>query len=281
MILIADSGSTKTTWVLINEHEIIKSVSTAGYNPYYYEEESLENIVTNELAPNLSGLMPEKIYYYGSGCSSELACNRVMNVLSANFSDALITINHDLTGAAVALLKNKAGIACILGTGSNSCLWDGEKIIENVPSVGYLLGDEGSGTYLGMRILKGIMEQSAPNELIDRFYESYKLTFESILDILYSKAEPNKFLSSISLFASQNINAPWVKQQVANSFTDFIDNQIKRYINYKSYPVCFTGSVAYHYREILNEVMKDNNINLNLILKEPIEGLIEYHQNNS
>ena len=280
MILIADSGSTKTSWIYTDGNKIIEEITTIGYNPNYHNAEILKNILRQQLLPIIDNIsIIEKIFFYGSGCSSDEVCSVVKNTFNTFFPDAHIEVNHDLYGAAVALLKNSEGIACILGTGSNSCLWDGKQIIKNVPSVGYLLGDEGSGTYIGMKILKGIMEDKAPSFIINNFYKKYNTTFESVLKIIYEEPNPNNFISSICLFAQENINDNWIKNAIKQSFVDFIKNQIMHYNNFQSLPVSFTGSIAHFFKDILFEACIENDINLANIIKNPIEGLFYYHRN--
>jgi N-acetylglucosamine kinase-like BadF-type ATPase len=277
MILIADSGSTKTSWLLVNNNQVIEEITTSGYNPYYYKGNGLVELIKKELEPELSTTNITKIFFYGSGCSSDFNCTMVKSALWEIFPNAAIEINHDLKGAAVALLKNEPGIACILGTGSNSCLWNGQKILENVPSVGYLLGDEGSGTYIGMKILKGVLENTAPESIINEFYTHYKLNFENTLYKIYNEPEPNRFFSSICLFASEHLGEKWIYNAVKQSFIEFINNQIKNYSNYKESEVCFTGSVAYSFKNILVEACAENDIKTGIFLKNPIEGLFDYH----
>ena len=277
MKIIADSGSTKTSWVFIKNNKVISSIHTLGFNPYYCDDEILLEIINNEILPATGSHYVDEIYYYGAGCSTEKNCFRINNILSRSFNNAIISINHDLEGAATALLQERKGIACILGTGSNSCLWDGGNIIVNVPSLGYMLGDEGSGTYIGMKILKGILENKAPDEIHDSFLEESGLTFEEILNKIYSDHQPNRFFANISMFAGKNITNNWIRKQVLNSFDDFITNQIFLYPNYESTDICFTGSVAYYFREILIEACANHGISLGIILKEPMEGLIKFH----
>ncbi len=277
MILIADSGSTKTSWLLLSGTEKLQIIHTSGYNPYYYKGQELAELIKNELLPQLNYTNIQKIHFYGSGCSSDTNCTMVKSALLQIFPNSLVEINHDLTGAAVALLKNEKGIACILGTGSNSCLWDGQNITHNVPSVGYLLGDEGSGTYIGMKILKGILEDKAPDIIKTRFYKYYNLDFEKILTNIYSDEEPNRFFAGISKFANENIHNDWIRSCVKNSFKDFITNQLMMYSNYKNHKVCFTGSIAYYFKDLLLDVCSDYQIKTGLILKNPIEGLFTYH----
>ncbi len=277
MILIADSGSTKTSWLLINSNSVIQEIVTAGYNPYYYKSEALFRIINDELIPELLHKQIKKIFFYGSGCSSKINNKKVETALRLAFKSAQIQIDHDLTGAAVALLKNNEGIACILGTGSNSCMWDGNKIVENVPSVGYLLGDEGSGTYIGMKILKGIMEGKAPDNIIKHFYKEYDISFNDILTKIYGSSEPNRFFASISKFTGTHINNEWVKAIVKQCFNDFINNTIKQYSGFKNLEVCFVGSIAFYFSEILLESCHENGIITGIIIKEPIDGLMTYH----
>lgn len=277
MILIVDSGSTKTSWLVAQNKEIIQKIETSGYNPYYYKYDKLVEIIDNELLPHLVENDIKDIFYYGSGCSSETNNSKVEEAFIRKFPKASIKINHDLTGAAAALLKNKPGIACILGTGSNSCLWDGEKVVENVPSVGYLLGDEGSGTYLGMKILKGILENKAPESIINEFYSYYNMSFESVLSSIYENPDPNRLFSAIPKFAGVKISHPWIKEQIVSSFNDFIENQIKYYPDYNKNSICFTGSIAFHFRNQLVEALSKHGLKTGIILKEPIDGLFEYH----
>ncbi len=279
MILIADSGSTKTSWIYTDGKKIIKKITTVGYNPNYQKDTCLFDSLKLELLPNIDDKCIDKVFFYGSGCSSVEVCTLVKNTFLKFFPNTHIEVNHDLFGAAVALLNNNEGIACILGTGSNSCLWDGKQIIQNVPSVGYLLGDEGSGTYIGMKILKGIMEGRAPSDIISFFYDKYDTTFEGILKKIYDEPNPNKFISGICLFAQENIDNNWIKNAVKQSFIDFIKNQIMHYSNFQNLPLSFTGSIAYHFKDLLLDVCNENNIELGIILKNPIEGLFLYHSN--
>jgi len=279
MILIADSGSTKTSWVLADGNKAIQHIETSGYNPYYYKDEGLFNTLKKELTPQLISSNIKKISFYGSGCSSEANCTMVKSALSQLFSKCFIEVNHDLYGAALALLHNNRGIACILGTGSNSCYWDGNMVVNNVPSVGYLLGDEGSGTYIGKLILKGILEEKAPLEIRNAFYLQHNITFEGVLNIIYNETHPNRFISKVSIFAEKNINNKWVRNTVKQSFIDFIDNQIKQYNGYQNMEVSFTGSVAHYYKKILLETCEEYDIKTGIILKDPIGGLFKYHTN--
>jgi N-acetylglucosamine kinase-like BadF-type ATPase len=277
MILIADSGSTKTQWVLLDNGKKLVDITTKGFNPYYYSKTELEKALFDELHIFINPDVVEEIYFYGAGCSTVNNCLLVKNALSSLFRKARIYAGHDLEGAAVSLLQESEGIACILGTGSNSCLWNGKKVIYNVPSLGYLLGDEGSGTYIGKLILQNILYGNADKKLTEIFYNKYQLDFESTLHKIYGEPNPNKFMSSLSIFVNENINYPECRNAVHKSFSDYISTQISKYPDFNKTNVSFTGSVAYHFQDILKEVLKENNITLGIILKAPMDGLIKYH----
>ncbi len=277
MILIADSGSTKTQWVIIDGKDVISDITTKGFNPYYYKEKELETTLYEELHWYVKGKNIEKVYFYGAGCSTKTNCSLVKNALQSMFPDADIVTGHDLYGAALSLFGKNEGIACILGTGSNSCMWDGEKITYNVPSLGYMLGDEGSGTYIGKLMLQKILYGDAGKELIEKFYDYYDLDFEKVLHKIYGSTAPNRFMASISLFVGENIHYEDCRNVVKKAFRDFIDTQLSKYPDYKRKTVSFTGSVAYHYKDILDEVLLENGINTGKVTKTPMQGLIEYY----
>jgi len=277
MKLIVDSGSTSTDWIFIKEGAVIKEFKGPGFNPYYFNDENylikLEEAVSDEIQ------FPEigNIYFYGSGCSTQTNCALVKSTLWESFPNANIQLHHDLFGAAVALLGNNKGIACILGTGSNSCLWDGADIIENVPSIGYLLGDEGSGTYLGKLIVTEILLENAPTEISKKFYTAYQLDFPTVLDRIYKQEDPNKFLSEISKFASANLSDNWIKEMIKLNFNRFIDKQVSHYTNFGNQEISFVGSVAFGFQNLLREVLGSRNLKVGKIIKSPVGELVKFH----
>lgn len=277
MILIVDSGSTTTEWVFLRNNEIVKRHLGPGFNPYYFKDENYLVKLEEEISNEIHFADIETIYFYGSGCSSETNCALVKSSLWESFPNANIHLHHDLYGAAVALCGKEAGIACILGTGSNSCLWDGEEILENVPSLGYLLGDEGSGTYLGKIILAEILIESAPKEISKLFFERYDMDLPTILDKMYKEPNPNKFLSSISKFAYDHISNPWIKKMVERNFNDFIDKQVSKYTGFENHEISFVGSVAFGFQDILIEVLKSRNLTPGKFIKSPIDDLVKFH----
>lgn len=277
MILIVDSGATTTEWVFLRNNEIVKRHLGPGFNPYYFKDENYLVKLEEEISNEIHFADVETIYFYGSGCSSETNCALVKSSLWESFPNANIHLHHDLYGAAVALCGKEAGIACILGTGSNSCLWNGEEILENVPSLGYLLGDEGSGTYLGKIILAEILIEAAPREISELFYERYDMDLSTILDKMYKEPNPNKFLSSISKFAYDHISNPWIKKMVERNFNDFIDKQVSKYTEFENHEISFVGSVAFGFQDILIEVLKSRNLIPGKFIKSPIDDLVKFH----
>lgn len=277
MILIVDSGATTTEWVFVRNNEIVKRHLGPGFNPYYFKDENYLIKLEEEISNEIHFADIETIYFYGSGCSSETNCALVKSSLWESFPNANIHLHHDLYGAAVALCGKEVGIACILGTGSNSCLWNGEEILENVPSLGYLLGDEGSGTYLGKIILAEILIEAAPKEISELFYERYDMDLPTILDKMYKEPNPNKFLSSISKFAYDHISNPWIKKMVERNFNDFIDKQVSKYTEFENHEISFVGSVAFGFQDILIEVLKSRNLIPGKFIKSPIDDLVKFH----
>lgn len=277
MILIADGGATKTEWTFLKDKKVEKKIHTIGFNPYYYKSDEFFHVINNELSGNIPDEPVDAIYYYGSGCSTIENCFIVSRALEKIFPGAKARINHDLYGAALSLLNNEQGIACILGTGSNACLWDGKKIERSSPSLGYLLGDEGSGTYLGKLLLREILTGAADYEISSLFYQEYKLTFSGTLDILYKLPNPNKFMSEMAMFLKLYIGHPYCQKIVQQSFTDFVKMHILKFPECYDLPVSFTGSIAYHFQPYLKNVLDHNHLKLGKVLQEPMEGLIEYH----
>ena len=277
MILVADSGATKTHWVLLENGAVQNEIYSKGFNPYYYSADDFTSSLLEEFFKKISFNDISAIYFYAAGCSSKANVNIVTNALSKIFVNATIFAHHDLYGAAIALLGNERGIACILGTGSNSCLWDGQNIIHNVPSVGYLLGDEGGGTYTGKLLVREILLGIADKEISELFYESLGLNFSSVLDRIYKEPNPNQFLSQQTRFLRDHIDHPYCREIVTRSFNDFIDVQLIKYPGVKSLTASFTGSIAANFSPILKEVLDYHNIKMGKVIKEPMQGLISYH----
>lgn len=276
-VLIADSGASKTDWRLIHSSTDIRPFQTGGYNPFFVDSLHIKKEVDKDLVPYIDSNGIKEVYFYGAGCSTAEKCVIVEDALKPLFPNAHIEVENDLLGAARALCGPKEGIACILGTGSNSCFFDGKNITENIPSLGFMLGDEGSAAYIGKQILREILTQHAPEGICDLFLKKYGYDRLEILTHIYQKPFPNRFLASFSRFASENISMDFFRELVKKSFDDFFHTQLMRYSRCREVPVNFTGSVAFIFSDILKEVARENEIIIHQIVQSPIDGLIEYH----
>lgn len=277
MILIADSGASKTDWRIIDEKGHIEQAQSIGYNPYYQPMEQFDQEVREVLVPQIKHPI-HKIFYYGTGCSSDKNRKMIRTVLERYFNHAHIEVWHDLLAAARALCGEEEGIACILGTGSNSCYYDGSRIVENVTSLGYVLGDEGSGAYLGKRIVADYLRKDLPEKLWDQFKKRFPMDRDEILSRVYSQEMPGRFLGSFSHFIFQHLKEPYCYQLVYDGFAVFFEKNVMRYKGYESLKVHFVGSVAFYFSDVLRQVASDKGITVKNILESPIAGLTLYHQ---
>lgn len=277
MILIADSGSTKTDWCLCNEGAPILAVQTQGINPYHQTEEAIELVLAEELLPQLTRL-PDSLHviFYGAGCANDTACGRVREAMQRALSADDITIHSDLLGAARALCGHEEGIACVLGTGSNSCLFDGKDIIANVPPLGYILGDEGSSAVLGRRLVGDCLKNQLPEAVRNEFLAEYDLTQETILEKVYRQPLANRFLASLTPFLSKHREVPEVHTLLVESFVDFFVRNVKQYRR-PWLPIHFVGSIANAFKAELKEAAESLGMELGCILKSPMEGLVKFH----
>jgi len=276
MMMIADSGSTKTDWVVLEKGEEVHAYTTPGINPYFLNKEDIVKIIMR----HVNGPVPESIldiHFYGAGCSAPKKSEVVRAALQEVFTSSAIYVEHDLMGAARALLHKEEGLVAILGTGSNSCHFDGEIIIQNVPALGYVLGDEGSGAYLGKMLVQAYLTGELNHDLHQEFSLFFKLSHEEILDAIYKKPFPNRFLATFCPFISQHMSHSIIKAMVTEGFSDFFEAHILKYPAHNSLKVGFVGSVGYYFKDILKDVAKKNNVQVGKILKSPIEGLVAYH----
>lgn len=279
-ILIADSGSSKTEWRIIENGVPANSFFSSGINPYFLTSDEIYGLLTREIKPEVKGRF-SNIFFYGTGCNSTLKEDIVRKALNRFIVSEEIFIGSDLLGAARSLCLDKAGIACIMGTGSNSCYYDGKRIVSNIPPLGYILGDEGGGAVLGRKLLSGILKKQVPDHIIRKFLDTYKLTTAEILDNVYTKPFPNRFLGQFAKFLSDNINEPELKEIVESSFEDFIVRNILQYPESGKYPVHFTGSIAFHFKELLIQQLAKNNLISGEITLTPMSNLIIYHLNDT
>ena len=277
MFLIADSGSTKCDWAIVdNELQIVK---TEGINPYFCDSLQVEKILKKSLLPKIKGAEVDVVFFYGAGCRAE-KYDVVKSALQAVFPAAKVEVESDLLGTARALFGKNAGIACILGTGSNSCFYDGKDIIYNVPPLGFILGDEGSGAVLGRKFLGDLLKNQMTDNLKKKFFQKYKLSTAEIIEKTYRQLFPNRFLAQFMPFLKKHIGEPKIYNFVFDEFDDFLQKNVMQCTDYEQYKVSFCGSVAYHFADVLEVVALERNINFGEIIESPIEKLIEFHLKN-
>lgn len=279
MLLIADSGSTKTDWRMIDASGKIKQAVTKGINPYYQKKEEISAIITQQLGKDIVVKEIHEVHFYGAGCSTLENKKKVSDVLKSKFTEATIFVEGDMLAAARSLCGHEAGIVCIIGTGSNACFYNGKTITNSIPSLGYVMGDEGSGNYLGKQLIKDYFGKRLSKENVKRFEEFGKSGVHDILDHVYRKHQPSAFLASYSLLIQQYISDPYFYQLVYNSMKHFIHVNVKFFNDYQQTPIHFTGSVAYIYANILRQVAVDEKIFVDKIIQSPIAGLTLFHQN--
>jgi N-acetylglucosamine kinase-like BadF-type ATPase len=279
MLLIADSGSSKTGWRLVDKNSILP-FHTEGLNPYYKTIDQVKAVLEKDLIPYLP-CKPEditNIYFYGAGCSVPIKCQEVKKALADCFPNAEIDVEHDILGAARACCGHDKGIVCILGTGSNSCYYDGTNTTEIIGGLGFILGDEGSGGHIGKSIVAAYLNREMPEDLRTDFFNTYQMDRAAIDKKVYQEPNFNKFLGTFSMFAAKHIQHPFIRQLLKDCFGLFIDKHVCRYTNYTHTTVHFVGSVAYHYKDILIEVCHKRNITTGKFILEPVEELVGFHK---
>ena len=276
MILIADSGSTKTDWCVAKDGFTVKRFTTQGINPYHQDERRINGIVLDELLPQTGEYKLKKIVFYGSGCREE-TIPTMKNILYSAFNNNVeVEIYSDLLGAARAICGHEEGIACILGTGSNSCLYDGKKIVGNIPPLGYILGDEGSGATLGKIFINEIFKNSRMYDLKKEFLQVLKMTEGDIIDRVYRQPMANRFLASLAPFIHSHIERHEVNEIVTENFRQFLLKNVKRY-HRDDLQVSFIGSIAWHFKSQLLQSALEENVYVGSVEKSPMAGLLRYH----
>jgi glucosamine kinase len=277
-ILIADSGATKTHWELVNtETSKTQTIYTKGISPFYMNEADIVDLLKNELGTFAA---VKNIYFYGTGCSQVDKVQVVKNALNTFFQPENILVEHDLLAAAKATCKNNKGITCILGTGSNSCLYNGNDIIDNIPSLGFLLGDEGSGAWFGRKLLQAYFYRELPQDLHIAFIQKYPFTKDEILNSIYGVKNPNSVVATYMPFLTENNEHIFIKQLLHSGFDEFISRTVLKYENHEQLPIHFIGSVAFLNKDILKASLQHFSLSIGEILKSPMEGLIAYHLEN-
>lgn len=275
--LIADVGSTKAAWTLICPDGSLSPYSDTGINALLASPDELDAAFGR-----LAAWLPDKcridaVHYYGAGCATPELCGKVASRLQTAFPGARVEVASDLLGAARAMLGTDRGIVCILGTGSNSCLYDGRNISHNIPSLGFILGDEGSGAALGKRLVSDTFKQQLPESVQQKFLQAFSLTTADVLDRVYRQPNPNRFLASLVPFIAENLWNPYIYSLVRREFEAFLQRNVLQYPGAHSMPVAFVGSIACYFREILDKVCLDANIRVGSVAKDPMQGLIDFH----
>jgi len=276
-ILIADSGATRAEWCLLNGKKK-KTFYTQGISPYFYNTDEIKQILSLELKPKMKNIEPDKIFYYGTGCSNLNNIKSIKSALKKIFPKSKIMVDHDLMGAAKALCGDKKGIACILGTGSNSCYYNGKKIIKNNPGLGFILGDEGAGSYLGKKVVQYYLYNTFDPDLMDRFNIKYNTTSAEILDAVYKQPLANRYLASYVPFLIENRGHFMIENIIEDTFNDFFFHHVYKYRESWTMPINFIGSVAFGFKDVLKQMCDTFELQLGVVLKNPMDGLVKYHQ---
>ena len=273
MKLIVDSGSTKMDWILLDGGTIKNRFTTEGFNPNYSDLHDLVEMchgvsLTNEI---------QSIHYYGTGCGNERNCLMIKDVFQSHFPNAEIYVTHDLMAACHALLGDEKGIACILGTGSNSCVYDGENIVKRAVSLGYLVGDEGSGMHIGREVVRAYFYGFMPSDLRQQFDATYHLELKDFIQQLYQDGQSSKYLATFAKFAGAHQDEPFVHDLVKECFDAFLKAFVLRFEESKTMKISFIGSVAFHFQDILKECIKSHDLTMGEVMTSPAEGLVRYY----
>ena len=277
MLLIADSGSTKTSWRLADSDKNTRACSTGGMNPFQLGFDEMAHLLEAEFSLPRTGI--SKIWFYGAGCAFPDKNRIVADALTRYFGVCDIEVNSDLLAAARSLCGVSPGIACIMGTGSNSCYYDGREIVQNISPLGYVLGDEGSGNALGRKLLSDVLKNQLPETIRNLFFDTYSVTVGEILDNVYRKPTPNKYLAQYAKFVSANIAYPEMQELASDCFREFFRRNVMQYEAAKQLPVHFTGSIAFHFSDIIQKTACEFGLTAGNFTQEPMAGLVEYHLN--
>ena len=278
MIIIADGGSTKTNWCLVTEEGKKVYFNTEGYNPYFSSTAYIIQSLAENLPTDLEKNEITEVNYYGAGCSTDEMRNIVAEAMRAVFTKARVYVGHDLLAAARALLGTSEGFAAILGTGTNSCIYNGKEVVHNIDSGAYILGDEGSGCYIGKKLLVDYLRGYMPEAVRKLFWDTFKLTPDDVNEQVYTQPRANRFCASFSKFVYDNpVNIEYSRNIVRTSFEDFFRNLVTHYPNYQNYTFNCIGSVGYNFRNVLEEVVTENGMVVGNIIRSPIDNLVKFH----
>lgn len=278
MKIVCDSGSTKADWVILSNDREIYSGSTRGINPVFHDGDFVRGELEKEIVGSVEPRSIEDVYFYGAGCWDADLKTVVSKALKSVFANAEAHVEHDLLGAARAACGSEPGIACILGTGSNSCLYDGKKVIDNVKNLGYLVGDEGSGSFIGKELLRCYFYRELPSELAIKLDQLIPGGKSEVLQKIYGGGAPNVYLASFAKFISDNKSHPFLQNIVSDAFDIFINRHVCKYEGSQKLPISFIGSVAFHFSDILKEVLDSKGMTMGNTIKKPIDSLVKFHK---
>lgn len=280
MLLIADSGSTKCDWRIIDENKTYRDCATSGINPYFHNEEVIPaRLANSEVLSEISERVTA-LFFYGAGCSSEEHKRIAQLGLQKVFPNAEIHVDHDLVAAAFSVYEGEPCIACILGTGSNSCHFDGDIVQEEVPALSFILGDEGSGCYFGKKLLTDFIYNRLPQNIYDGLIDKYGINKDIIFDRVYMKPHANVYLASFMKFITGFKHEPYIKEMILQGIGEFLDTHVTCFEDFKAVKTHFIGSVAYYHEDLLRQAAEQRSIQIGNIFKNPIEGLYHYHIEN-
>ncbi|MEJ5054004.1 N-acetylglucosamine kinase [Sphingobacterium sp. MYb382] len=278
MIIIADGGSTKTNWCLLDDSNKKIYFNTEGYNPYFVDSDYIVQSLKKGLPQDLPFEKITEVNYYGAGVHNGEKAKIVETALSKVFPTAQVEVGHDLLAAARALLGDQSGFAAILGTGTNSCIYDGQEITHNIDSAAYILGDEGSGSFIGKKLLTDFIRGLMPADVAEAFFNTYKLTPDEIMDNVYTKPLANRFCASFSKFVyDNNVNIQYTRKIVDDAFEAFFKNLVSQYPDFQAYTFNCIGSVGYNFRNVLEEKATQYGMKVGKILRSPIDDLVQFH----
>lgn len=278
-ILIADSGSTKTDWRLIHSDGSTQALQTDGFNPYYQTTELITEGLRTQLLSQLNGAVAENVFFYGTGCIGPAVNHKIADALRTVLPTLVtVEVNSDMLGAARAAAEHESGIVCILGTGANACCYDGEQITRGIQSLGFWLGDEGSGGYLGKTLVRDYFQERLPDKLRQAFQDRYGLDRPTLLENAYQKPFPNRYFASFTSFLTEHLTHPYVTKLVTDAFVLFLTTYVRRFPESGHWPVHFVGSIAHYFADLLKQAAKETGLLMGRVLKAPAERLIQYHQ---
>ncbi len=278
MILVADSGSTKCDWRFINaDGESLNEFSTMGFNPYFHSSDLIETKLKESSEAMTINEKVGHVFFYGAGCSSDRLNNIIQEGLERIFCNAVVMVDHDLNASAYSTYFGEPVISCILGTGSNSCYFDGNEVMEEIPSLAYILGDEGSGSYFGKRLIKDHFYKNLPTEISKAFDDEFNLTDKELIRKVYNEPDANVYLASFVKFVGKFKEHPHIKNILNEGFREFINIHVKCFANWSDVKVSFIGSVAYHFKEDLVKACEDEGAQMGVVIQKPIDNLVRYH----